>query len=90
MQFGLAKRNTLPRECLRCQYRPLCHGECPKHRFAASKSGDAGLNALCAGYRLFFRHTQPYMERMRHLLMKQQPPAAIMPWARRQPMRKGK
>lgn len=89
LQFGLAKRNTLPRECLRCQYRPLCHGECPKHRFATAKSGETGLNALCAGYKLFFRHTQLYMERMRHLLMKQQPPAAIMPWARRQQMRKG-
>ncbi len=82
-RFGLAKRNSLPRECLRCKYLALCRGECPQHRFAASKSGDRNLNALCGGYKLFFAHTEPYMERMRHLLTKKMPPAAIMPWARR-------
>lgn len=82
--FGLAKRNSLPRECLRCNYLDLCHGECPKHRFAVDRRGESGMNALCAGYKLFFTHTEPYMDRMRHLLMKKMPPAMIMPWARRQ------
>ena len=31
--FGLAKRNALPAECLRCRYYFACRGECPKHRF---------------------------------------------------------
>ncbi len=83
-RFQLAKRNSLPRECIRCKHLALCRGECPKHRFAASKSGDRNMNALCDGYKLFFSHAEPYMERMRHLLTKKMPPAAIMPWARRQ------
>ena len=82
-RFGLAKRNTLPRECLRCKYLALCRGGCPQHRFAASKSGERNLDALCGGHKIFFAHTAPYMERMRHLLTRKMPPAAIMPWARR-------
>ena len=82
-RFGLAKRNTLPRECPRCKYLALCRGGCPQHRFAASKSGERNLDALCGGHKIFFAHTAPYMERMRHLLTRKMPPAAIMPWARR-------
>ena len=33
VDFGLAKRNALPAECLRCKYYFACRGECPKHRF---------------------------------------------------------
>ncbi len=87
LRFGLAKRNSLPGECLRCKYLGLCHGECPKHRFDASRNGEKTVNALCAGYKIFFTHTEPYMERMRHLLKKRLPPAMIMPWARRQTKR---
>jgi uncharacterized protein len=33
-QFGLDKRDTLPRYCLECDVRFACHGECPKNRFS--------------------------------------------------------
>ena len=82
VRFGIDKRNTLPRRCRTCQWLQLCHGECPKHRFNHTESGETGLNALCAGYRKFFAHTEPYMKKMRELLLQDQAPALVMPWAR--------
>lgn len=80
--FGINKRNTLPRECLKCLYYFACRGECPKHRFEQSRSGEPNLNALCEGYKMFFAHVKPYMEYMAGLLKEQQPPARVMMWAR--------
>ena len=54
--FGLAKRDTLPRMCRECDVRFACHGECPKNRFLTTPDGEPGLNYLCAGYMAFFRH----------------------------------
>lgn len=81
--FGLEKRNGLPGECLRCKYYFACRGECPKHRFDTSADGEPGKNALCEGFRLFFKHVDPYMRAMCELLEAGQPPALIVPWARK-------
>ncbi|MFM2510353.1 SPASM domain-containing protein, partial [Escherichia coli] len=59
--FGEAKRETLTADCRRCDYRFVCHGGCPKHRFAVSPSGHPAHNYLCAGYKHFFQHVTPYM-----------------------------
>lgn len=80
--FGINKRNSLPRECLMCKYYFACRGECPKHRFATTASGEKGLNSLCEGYKAFFAYVSPYMDFMREQLNRQQPPANIIPWAR--------
>lgn len=82
VQFGLAKRTALPRRCRTCEYLQLCHGECPKHRFNRTEAGETGLNALCAGYRMFYAHSAPYMLKMRELLARDLAPALVMPWAR--------
>ena len=82
VQFGLAKRTALPRRCRACEYVQLCHGECPKHRFNRTEAGETGLNALCAGYRMFYAHSAPYMLKMRELLARDLAPALVMPWAR--------
>ena len=82
VQFGLAKRTALPRRCRACEYLQLCHGECPKHRFNRTEAGETGLNALCAGYRMFYAHSAPYMLKMRELLARDLAPALVMPWAR--------
>ena len=50
-QFGLDKRDTLPRYCRECDVRFACHGGCPKDRFIATPDGEPGLNYLCAGYK---------------------------------------
>lgn len=80
--FGVSKRNSLPRQCLICPYYFACTGECPKHRFELAKDGSPGLNALCDAYFMFFGHVDPYMQYMKECLQKQMPPSLVMPWAR--------
>ncbi len=80
--FGIDKRNKLPRYCLRCDVRFACHGECPKHRFINSPDGKPGLNYLCEGYKMFFYHVEPYMEFMAKELNNKQAPANVMNWIR--------
>ncbi len=77
-RFGIEKRNSLPRKCLRCESWSLCHGGCPKHRFNSTETGQPGLNALCEGYRMFFTHCAPAMRKMKDLLMEGKAPALIM------------
>ena len=62
--FGEAKEATLPKYCRECEVRFACNGECPKHRFMKTPDGEPGLNYLCAGYKMFFRHIDPYMRFM--------------------------
>ncbi len=81
-KFGTDKRSTLPQYCLDCDVRFACNGECPKHRFISTPSGDPGLNYLCAGYKLFFHHIDPYMRFMAGELRHQRPPANVMEWVR--------
>lgn len=82
VDFGMAKRNTLPAECLRCTYYVACRGGCPKHRFDTGRDG-CRKNSLCEGLYAYFRHTEPYMRYMRELLSKQQSPAWVIPFARK-------
>jgi len=76
--FGEAKLNSLPRMCRSCEVRFACNGECPKHRFLTTPDGEPGLNYLCAGYKHFFKHINPYMEFMAGELRAGRPPANIM------------
>ena len=77
-KFGTDKRDTLPRYCRSCDVRFACNGECPKHRFMTTPDGEPGLNYLCAGYKKFFRHIDPYMRTMAQLLRDERPAADIM------------
>lgn len=76
--FGLAKRDALPRQCLTCDVRFICHGGCPKDRILTSAGGEPGLNYLCAGYGAFFRHADPYLKRIADRLRRRLPAAGIM------------
>ncbi|MFO7732798.1 MAG: anaerobic sulfatase maturase [Candidatus Aminicenantes bacterium] len=60
--FGRRKLETLPRVCRECDVLEMCHGECPKNRFARTPDGEVGLNDLCAGYKRVFRHCRPFVE----------------------------
>ncbi len=75
--FGDAKRDGLPVCCVECPVGFLCNGGCPKDRFARSPNGEAGLNYLCPGYRRFYGHVLPYLERMGLLAGAGRPIAAI-------------
>ena len=86
-QFGEDKRDTLPRYCRECDVRFACNGECPKHRFTRTPDGEMGLNYLCAGYKDFFNHVDPYMKFMAEELRQGRPPAKVMGWTRLQDLR---
>lgn len=81
-QFGRDKLDLLPRYCRDCSVRFACNGECPKHRFLRTPEGEEGLNYLCAGYKRFFQHIDPYMQFMANELRHRRPPANVMDWAR--------
>lgn len=78
IQFGVDKKQSLTKDCVKCDYRFACHGGCPKHRFDVSPSGAHGHNYLCSGYKQFFTHTAPYMKIMSDLVRQQKPCANIM------------
>jgi uncharacterized protein len=62
--FGRAKWDSLPHVCRTCEVLLQCHGGCPKDRFIRAPDGEPGLNYLCAGLKRFFRHVEPYAERL--------------------------
>lgn len=78
IRFGNDKLDLLPKFCRECDVRFACNGECPKHRFIQTPDGEAGLNYLCAAYKKFFHHVDPYMKTMGMLLQNRRPPAEIM------------
>lgn len=60
--FGCAKAD-LPTECLQCQVRAFCGGDCPKHRLRQGAGGQP-LSYLCPGYRQFFEHSASVLQAM--------------------------
>ncbi len=82
-EFGINKRNNLPDKCLRCRFYFACRGECPKHRFLKSETGEGNLNALCEGFLHYFSHVAPYMDEMRRLILAKKAPSHVMEWAQR-------
>jgi uncharacterized protein len=87
VRFGRAKEVGLPADCIECDVRFACNGECPKHRFLKTTSGEPGLNYLCAGYKHFFHHIDPYMRFMANELKQNRAPANVMAWTRKQQSR---
>ena len=81
-RFGQDKADTLPGYCRSCDYRFACNGGCPKHRFIRTPDGEAGLNYLCKGYKMFFGHADPYLRFMAEELAAGRPAANVMEWVR--------
>ena len=74
----MPKKRDFRSDCRQCDVRFACNGECPKHRFATTSSGEYGLNYLCAGYKNFFHHVDPYMRFMANELKHGRAPARVM------------
>jgi uncharacterized protein len=72
-RFGRFKLNSLPNQCLECEVIDMCNGECPKNRFLETDYGETGLNYLCAGYKHFFSHCQPFVSDVAKLWRSQKP-----------------
>ena len=81
-KFGQDKWDSLPAYCRQCEVLFACNGECPKHRFIETPDGELGLNYLCAGYKTFFNHIDPYMQMMAGELRERRAPANVTAWAR--------
>ena len=71
LAFGQAKCDTLPGECLRCEWLRLCNGGCPKDRAGRR-------NVLCPGLTAFFAPAAPVMERIIAMTRAGSTPQAIM------------
>ncbi len=76
--FGMAKKDSLPKFCRECEVRFACHGGCPKNRFKKTPTSEEGLNYLCEGYKAFFRHIDAPMKFMATELSAQRSPARVM------------
>jgi uncharacterized protein len=76
--FGTNKLTTLPDQCRQCDMLRGCWGGCPKHRFAVTRDGEAGLNFLCDGYYSFFSHVAPYLRVLSDLIRAGRPPSDIV------------
>ncbi len=77
-KFGDDKRDALPQYCRDCEVLSSCNGGCPKDRFIQTPDGEDGLNYLCAGYRHFYFHAKPYLEKIAELRKAKQPAAKVM------------
>ncbi len=80
-EFGYAKRETLPRYCRECEVLDMCNGGCPKDRIIKAPDGEPGLNYLCAGYKQFFTHAKPTLQKLAELWRAGKPLEEIMPMA---------
>ena len=78
IKFGQAKRETLTKECHKCDVRMICHGGCPKHRIVPIKGENFKQNYLCPSYQRFFRQTAPIMLKMKEIIKNGGTPAEIM------------
>jgi uncharacterized protein len=63
-QFGRAKEGLLPEYCRKCEYQFACFGECPKNRLIKTPDGQPGLNYLCSGWKKFFVHIDPSIQKI--------------------------
>lgn len=71
VKFGYAKSETLPQYCRKCAFLSDCWGECPKNRIIRTADGEPGLNYLCRGFKQYFAHVIPEVDKIVAELRKQ-------------------
>jgi uncharacterized protein len=80
-RFGQNKKDTLPAYCKKCEYLDLCFGECPKNRIIKTPDGEPGLNYLCAGFKKFYNHVEPYFDFMANEIRNNRAASNVRKWA---------
>ena len=80
-QFGKNKRDKLPDYCRKCEFLDLCTGECPKNRIIETPDGETGLNYLCEGFKMFYKHAEPFLDFMANELSHNRAASNVMKWA---------
>lgn len=78
VSFGVRKQTALPGYCKKCEVLFACRGECPKHRFMTTPDGEPGWSYLCPGYKKYFTHIAPYIQRLLNILSQGRPATEIM------------
>lgn len=78
VKFGNDKQDNLPSQCKQCEFLFACNGECPKNRILYTKDGEPNLNYLCEGFKIFYRHIDPYMTFMVNELRNNRSPSNIV------------
>lgn len=48
------RKSVLHEDCRGCEWRPVCHGECPKYRMLTSPSAEGSLPYFCGSYKQFY------------------------------------
>lgn len=68
-----SRKQRLPDKCKSCQYKPFCHGGCPKHRPSGGELPEPTI--LCRSYMMFFEHAMDRLQWLAGYLRRgQQPP----------------
>jgi len=58
-----------------------------KNRIVNTPEDEPGLNYLCPGFKIFYKHTEPYFDFMASELQHKRLPANVMKWALTLPQR---
>lgn len=71
-----AQKKRISAKCLKCAYKPICNGGCPKHRI--TKVNNVTVSYFCEGYKILFSTMVPYMNAMVELAKNRVPLYHIM------------
>ncbi|EJE3053808.1 SPASM domain-containing protein, partial [Escherichia coli] len=71
-----AQKKRISAKCLKCAYKPICNGGCPKQRI--TKVNNETVSYFCEGYKILFSTMVPYMNAMVELAKNRVPLYHIM------------
>ncbi len=66
------RKQKLPAKCQACQWKPYCHGGCPKHRAYGGEVPEPTV--LCDAYMMFYAHAMPRMQWLAEYLRRNEVP----------------
>ena len=60
----------IPKQCMDCDVKIFCNGECPKNRFIITENEIAPSNYLCDAYKMFYTYARSYIIKISNDLSK--------------------